>query len=96
MNKIKLVFLATPDIALESFKFFINSADYEVLALVTQKAKAQNRGKKISPAGTIISCRGNISFFLFQAGRVQDMFDGFTQAEEEAPKPETDPETKPE
>lgn len=46
-NKIKVVFLATPDIALESFKFFINSPDYDVRALVTQKAKAQNRGKKI-------------------------------------------------
>ena len=44
---IKVVFFATPDITLESFNFFINSPDYEVLALVTQKAKAQNRGKKI-------------------------------------------------
>ena len=47
MEKISLVFLATPDIAIESFKFFINSPDYDVLALVTQKAKAQNRGKKV-------------------------------------------------
>ena len=29
---------------------------------------------------TIISCRGNVSFFLFQTGCVQDMFDGFTQS----------------
>ena len=43
----KIVFLATPDIALESFDFFIKSPDYEVLALVTQKAKQANRGKKI-------------------------------------------------
>lgn len=43
----KIIFFATPDIALNSFKYFINSPDYEVLALVTQKAKAQNRGKKI-------------------------------------------------
>ena len=35
----KIIFLATPDIALESFDFFIKSPDYEVLALVTQKAK---------------------------------------------------------
>ena len=47
MEKIKIVFLATPDIALKSFEYFINSDDYEVLALVTQCAKAQNRGKKI-------------------------------------------------
>ena len=46
-EKIKIVFLATPDIALNSFKFFIDSFDYEVLALVTQKAKAQNRGNKV-------------------------------------------------
>ena len=44
---IKIVFLGTPDITLESFDFFIKSPDYEVLALVTQKAKAANRGKKI-------------------------------------------------
>ena len=44
---IKIVFLATPDITLESFDFFIKSPDYEVLALVTQKAKQANRGKKI-------------------------------------------------
>lgn len=43
----KIVFLATPDITLNTFEFFINSADYEILALVTQPAKAQNRGKKI-------------------------------------------------
>jgi len=44
---IKVVFLGTPDITLESFDFFIKSPDYEVLALVTQKAKQANRGKKI-------------------------------------------------
>ena len=44
---IKVIFFATPDIALESFDFFIKSKDYEVMALVTQKAKAANRGKKI-------------------------------------------------
>ena len=44
---IKIVFLGTPDITLESFDFFIKSPDYKVLALVTQKAKQANRGKKI-------------------------------------------------
>ena len=44
---IKVVFFATPDITLESFDFFIKSSDYELLALVTQKAKQANRGKKI-------------------------------------------------
>ena len=46
-DKIKTVFFATPDIAIKSFEYFINSPDYEVLAFVTQKAKAQNRGNKI-------------------------------------------------
>ena len=46
-EKIKVVFLATPDIALKTFEFFIKSPDYELLALVTQCAKAQNRGKKV-------------------------------------------------
>ncbi len=43
----KVVFFATPNIAIKSFEFFINSSDYEVLALVVQKPKAQGRGRKI-------------------------------------------------
>ena len=43
----KIVFFATPDIAIESFKYFINSKEYEVCALVTQPPKPSNRGKKI-------------------------------------------------
>ncbi len=43
----KIVFFATPDIAIESFKYFINSKDYEVCALVTQPPKPSCRGKKI-------------------------------------------------
>lgn len=63
-NKIKTVFLATPDIAINSFEFFINSPDYEVMALVTQKAKAQNRGKKIVERNiTKIAKSNNIPVF---------------------------------
>lgn len=43
----KIAFFATPDIALESFKYFIDSNDYEVCALVTQPPKPSCRGKKI-------------------------------------------------
>lgn len=43
----KIVFFATPDIAIESFEYFIKSDDYEVCALVTQPPKPSNRGKKI-------------------------------------------------
>ncbi len=43
----KIAFFATPDIAIESFKYFINSKEYEVCALVTQPPKPSNRGKKI-------------------------------------------------
>ena len=43
----KIVFFATPDIAINSFKYFINSKDYEVCALVTQPPKPSKRGKKI-------------------------------------------------
>lgn len=61
---IKIVFFATPDIALESFNFFINSSDYEVLALVTQKAKAANRGKKIIQRNiTLTAKEHNIEVF---------------------------------
>ena len=61
---IKVVFFATPNIALNSFNFFINSKDYDVLALVTQKAKAQNRGKKIVEREiTKIAKENNITVF---------------------------------
>ena len=60
----RIVFFATPDITLESFNFFINSSDYEVLALVTQCAKAQNRGKKIVERNiTKIAKENNIPVF---------------------------------
>ena len=61
---IKIVFFATPNIAIDSFNFFINSPDYDVLALVTQKAKAQNRGKKIVEREiTKIAKNNNIEIF---------------------------------
>lgn len=61
---IKIVFLGTPDITLKSFDFFINSSDYEVLALVTQKAKAANRGKKIIERNiTKMAINNNIPVF---------------------------------
>ena len=44
-NKIKVVFLATPDIAIKSFDFFIKSKDYELLSLVSQPPKGLTRGK---------------------------------------------------
>ncbi len=43
----KIAFFATPDIAINSFKYFINSSNYEVTALVTQPPKPSCRGKRI-------------------------------------------------
>lgn len=64
-GKIKVVFLATPDIALESFKYFINSPDYELKALVSQPLKAQNRGKKIVERNIVkIAKENNVEIFL--------------------------------
>ena len=62
--KIGVVFFATPDIAIESFEYFIKSHDYNVLALVSQKAKAQNRGKKIIERNIVrIAKENNIPVF---------------------------------
>lgn len=44
---VKIVFFATPKIALKSFKALVKSGKYEVLALVTQPPRAANRGKKV-------------------------------------------------
>ena len=64
MNKIKVIFLATPDIALASFEYFINSPDYDVEALVTIKPKPQNRGNKIIPRNiTLMAQKYNIPVF---------------------------------
>ena len=64
MDKIRVVFLATPDITLKSFEYFINSSEYDVLALVTQKAKAQNRGNKVVERNiTKIAKANNIPVF---------------------------------
>lgn len=57
MNKIKIAFFATPDIALTSFEYFINSPDYDVKALVTIKPKPQNRGKKIVPRNITLTAQ---------------------------------------
>ena len=63
-DKIRVIFFATPDIAIESFEYFIKSPDYDVLALVSQKAKAQNRGKKIIERNiTRIAKQNNIPVF---------------------------------
>ncbi len=44
---IKVVFFASPDIAIPSFERLIESSDFDVKALVTQPAKPSKRGKKI-------------------------------------------------
>ncbi len=63
-NKIKLIFLATPDIALKSFQHFINSPSFELCALVTQSAKPQNRGKKIVERNIVkLAKENNIEVF---------------------------------
>lgn len=47
MNKISLVFFATPDIALNSFKSLLEDDLFEVKALVTQPPRPNGRGKKL-------------------------------------------------
>lgn len=68
-DKIKIVFLATPDIALKSFDFFIKSPDYDVLALVTQKAKEANRGKKIVQRNITLMAKDN-SIPVYEPDRI--------------------------
>ena len=65
----KIVFFATPDIALNSFKYFINSPDFEVLALVTQKPKPSKRGKKISDTQLIKTAKEN-GIEIFEPDRI--------------------------
>ncbi len=47
MEKIKIVFFATPPIALKTFECLLKSKEFNVLALVTQAPKPKGRGAKI-------------------------------------------------
>lgn len=47
MNKISVVFFATPDIALNSFISLADDENFELKALVTQPPRPNGRGKKI-------------------------------------------------
>lgn len=49
---IKVVFFATPDIALESLDYLNKSKEIEILAVVTQPDKPSGRGNKILPTPT--------------------------------------------
>ena len=44
---IKVVFMATPDIAVKSLDYLYNSKDFEIVAVVTQTDKPAGRGNKI-------------------------------------------------
>ena len=44
---IKVIFMATPDIAVKSLDFLNKSSDFEILAVVTQTDKPSGRGNKI-------------------------------------------------
>lgn len=64
MDKIKLVFLATPDIAINSFNFFLNSPDYEVMALISQPSKTKGRGNHVCDCNLVkIAHEKNIDVF---------------------------------
>lgn len=45
-----IVFFGTPDIGLKSLEHFHNSAEFEVLAVVTQPDKPSGRGHKLTPS----------------------------------------------
>ena len=45
---IKIVFFGTPDIGLKSLEYLYNSADFDVLAVVTQPDKPAGRGHKLT------------------------------------------------
>lgn len=62
-NKIKIVYLATPDIAIKSFEFFIKSEDYDVMALVVQPPKGQTRGKKTEHSIAKVAKESSITIY---------------------------------
>lgn len=47
---INIVFFGTPDIGLKSLEHFYNSAEFNVLAVVTQPDKPSGRGQKLTPS----------------------------------------------
>ena len=49
-KKISLVYFGTPQIAVKSLEYFINSEDFEVLGVVTQPDRPKGRGHKLTPS----------------------------------------------
>jgi methionyl-tRNA formyltransferase len=49
MEKMKIIFLGTPQIAVPLLEYLINKDDIEVMAVITQPDKPSGRGKYLSP-----------------------------------------------
>lgn len=49
-KKISLVYFGTPQIAVKSLEYFINSEDFEVVGVVTQPDRPKGRGHKLTPS----------------------------------------------
>ncbi len=49
-QKISLVYFGTPQIAVKSLEYFINSKDFDVLAVVTQPDRPKGRGHHLTPS----------------------------------------------
>jgi methionyl-tRNA formyltransferase len=70
-NKIKTIFIGTPDFAVPSLKVLIDSADFEVVAVITQPDKPVGRKQIISsPAVKIVAEKNNIQ--TYQPEKIKD------------------------
>ncbi len=69
MKKIKIVFFATPDIALKTFECLIKSKEFDVLALVTQTPKPKGRGGKIQDSAVKAAAVQN-GIMVFETAKI--------------------------
>ena len=71
---IRIVYFATPTIALKSLEYLYNSDDIEVLAVVTQPDKPAGRGKKLTPSPIKVFAE-NHNIQVFQPKSIRKEFE---------------------
>ncbi len=70
MNKIKIVFMGTPNIANEIFKSILENENLEVVGVVTQPDKPVGRKKKLTPPPVKVTALEH-GLAVFQPDRVR-------------------------
>ncbi len=71
-NKLKIIFVGTPDFAVPTLKALIADADFEIAAVITQEDKPVGRKQTLTPPSVkIIALKNNI--IVWQPAKIKDI-----------------------